>query len=218
MGALDTSIHAQLGQLFRDVAQDRNNRAVIITGSGEAFCAEMEPDESPPMTGDTWSRVMREGRDLLMNLMDIEVPVVGVLNGPASIHAETPILGDIVLAAEDAAVIDAAHVQGGIVPGDGVLTLWLDLFGPNRGRHFLLTGRVLNASELLTAGVVAEVMPRELLVDRAAELAGELAALPLQTARYTRLVLTQRLKRRLLDELGYGLALEGLSIVALSEQ
>ena len=92
------------------------------------------------------------------------------------------------------------------------------MLGPNRGRHFLLSGRKLGATELLAAGIVAEVLPRERLLARATELAHQLAGLPPVTMRNTRLLVTQQLKRRLLDELGHGLALQGLSIYALIER
>jgi enoyl-CoA hydratase/carnithine racemase len=141
-----------------------------------------------------------------------------VINGPAAIHAELPALGDIVLAADDAYIQDAAHIPAGVTPGDGVHAIWMEMLGPNRGRHFLLSGRKLGATELLAAGIVAEVLPRERLLARATELAHQLASLPSVTMRNTRLLVTQQLKRLLLNELGHGLALQGLSIYALNER
>jgi enoyl-CoA hydratase/carnithine racemase len=82
--------------------------------------------------------------------------------------------------------------------------------GINRGRYFLLTGQKLSAQEALNLGVVNEVLPREKLLPRAWELAAQLMKQPLLTRRYARVVLVQQLKRLMLDNLGYGLALEGL--------
>ncbi|TMV67349.1 enoyl-CoA hydratase/isomerase family protein, partial [Thioclava sp. BHET1] len=63
-----------------------------------------------------------------------------------------------------------------------------------------------------------EIVPAEALLARAHELAEQLAALPPLTARYTRIALTQRL-RRLIDEgAGYGLALEGISAAEVARQ
>ncbi len=217
-GALESSIQAQLGKAFFDVGHDRDNRIVIFTGTGDRFCTEGDIAEYPTLNAESWSRLMHEGRDLLMNLLNIEVPVIGVINGPAAIHAELPALGDIVLAADDAYIQDAAHIPAGVMPGDGVHAIWMEMLGPNRGRHFLLSGRKLGATELLAAGIVAEVLPRERLLARATELAQQLASLPPVTMRNTRLLVTQQLKRLLLNELGHGLALQGLSIYALIEQ
>jgi len=145
-----------------------------------------------------------------MNLLDIEVPMIAAVNGPALVHAEIAVLCDIVLAADSAAFQDAPHFKGGTVPGDGVHLVWPLVLGTNRGRYFLLTGQKLSAQEALSLGVVNEVVPHAQLLSRAWELAEQLVKQPLLTLRYARVVLTQQLKRLMLDDLGYGLALEGL--------
>jgi enoyl-CoA hydratase/carnithine racemase len=97
-----------------------------------------------------------------------------------------------------------------VVPGDGVHIVWPLVLGVNRGRYFLLTGQKLSAREAQTLGVVSEVVPRERLLSRAREIAGQIAKKPRLATRYARVALTQQIKRAMLDNLGYGLALEGL--------
>ena len=216
-GSVTGSIHDQLGHAFRDVALDSENQVMVFVGTGENFCMAMDIAEIPIPNSEVWDRIMREGHDLLLRFLEIDFPVVSVLNGPATIHSELAVMGDVVLAADDAYVVDSAHVLGGIVPGDGVQTIWMDLLGPNRSRHFLFMGASLNAAELKQAGVVAEVLPRTELEARAKAVAEQLAAIPRLTAKYTRQLMTHRMKRRLLEELSLGMALEGLSISALVE-
>jgi enoyl-CoA hydratase/carnithine racemase len=90
------------------------------------------------------------------------------------------------------------------------------LLGLNRGRYFLLTGQTLTARQAQELGLVSEVLPRQELLPRAWALAEQLAQRPALTLRYSRVLLTQHLKRLMHDLLGYGLALEGLGVAAES--
>lgn len=212
--ALD-SLHAELGEAFLDVARDPGNRVVILTGTGDAFCAEMDRDAPfpEPDLARMWLRIHGEALALLNNLLAIPVPMIAAVNGPALIHAELAVLCDIVLASDTAEFADLAHVPGGAVPGDGVHTVWPMLLGPNRGRYFLLTGERIGAQEARRLGVVGEVLAPDVLLPRARDLAGQLARLPGATLRHTRALLTRQLRKRLADELDSGLAHEGLAML-----
>ena len=202
--------HTELGYCFADVGSDPDNRIVILTGAGERFIARIDTSWVGPMTPAKWDKIYQHGRRLLQNLLEIEVPVIAAVNGPARVHAELAVLGDIVVASDTADFQDAPHFKFGTVPGDGVHTIWPLLLGVNRGRYFLLTGQRLSAAEALELGVVNEVVPKDAVSDRAWELARELARQPTTTLRYTRTALTQSLRQLMLASLGPGLALEGL--------
>lgn len=212
------SLHCELGHACADIARDPENRVIVITGTGDTFCAAMDAEERFPESSlaAMWPRIYQEGIALLENLLALPVPVIGAVNGPALIHAEIAVLSDIVLAAEHAEFADLAHVPGGAVPGDGVHTVWPMLLGPNRGRYFLLTGERIGAEEARRLGVVAEVLPAAELMPRALELAGQLARLPLPVLRNTRAVLTRNLRRRMQDELAYGLGAEAVAMLSHS--
>ena len=200
--------HRELGDAFADVASDPETKVVVLTGTGDSFIASMDV-EAFMSAGASWDVIWWEGKRLLTNLLDIEVPVVGVVNGPATVHAELVVLSDVVLAAETAVFADAPHFPGGVVPGDGVHIVWQHLLGPNRGRYFLLTGQTLTAAEAYDLGVVGEVLPPDAVVARAHTLARDMATRPLSVLRYTRTALTLQLRKLLLDGLSHGLALEG---------
>ena len=215
--------HEELSYAFYDIARDRENRCVILTGAGDAFLAEMHPsiaglarfsegNLTPAMHG-KMHEAAHDGRYLLVNLLNIEVPTIAAVNGPALIHAELAVLCDIVLAADTAVFQDAPHLPAGLVPGDGVHIVWPLILGPNRGRYFLLTGQKLTAYDALELGVINEVLPREELLARAWTLARELCKRPLLANRYARVAMTQAIKQAL-DDLGYGLALESLAMMS----
>jgi enoyl-CoA hydratase/carnithine racemase len=214
-GVSERSLHNELGLAFTDIARDPENKVVLLTGTGNTFIAGMDPQEraSESDLHAMWDRIYPEAVALLENLLAIPVPVIAAVNGPATIHAEVALLSDIVLAAEHAVFADLAHSINGVVPGDGVHTVWPMLLGLNRGRYFLLTGQRLSAQEALALGVVNEVLSTEELMPRARDLATQLAKLPVRMLRHTRMVLVRDLRRRLRDELELGLALEALAMI-----
>lgn len=136
--------------------------------------------------------------------------MISAINGPALRHSELPLLCDIVLAAEEASFQDSGHFINGLIPGDGMHIIYPMLLGLNRGRYFLLTGQTIEAREAKELGLVSEVLPRQDLLPRAWELAEQLTKQSPLVLRYTRVLLTQYIKRQMHDLLGYGLALEGL--------
>ena len=213
----DPSPHMEFGYAFADIASDPENRVIIMTGTGDDYCAQMAL-RAGRRSPQTWDKTYWEGKRLLMNLLEIEVPIIAAVNGPALVHAEIPLLSDIVIAAESAEFQDAPHFPRGTVPGDGVHVVWPLLLGPNRGRYFLLTGQKLSAQEALALGVVSEVLPKDRLMARAWELAQQLSHQSTLALRYSRVVLTLHLKRLLQDMLGYGLAVEGLAMLGRQEE
>lgn len=207
--------HADFGRAFADVAADPDNRVVILTGTGDSFCSAFDygsfHDEMTHGRDAYWTNVRVAGNHMLTSLLDIEMPVIGAVNGPALSHSELVVMSDVVLAAEHATFQDATHFIAGIPPGDGMHVAWSLLLGPNRGRHFLMTGRVMDAIEAHELGVVAEVLPADRLMDRARELAARWAELPSLTLRGTRRMLTAELRRVLHEQLHSGLTYEALA-------
>lgn len=205
--------HTEFAEAFADVAQDPDNRVVIMTGSGDAF--SLTADDEEPFSADpqTWDIILGNGMQLTNSLLSIDALVISCINGPAYRHPEVPLLADIVLAADDAVIQDGARFMNRVTPGDGMNVFMPLLMGYNRGRSFLLTGQVLAAQEALDLGLVNEVMPREALLGRARELAETLRRQNPLVTRYTRRLFTHPLKRAMQDVLGYGLALEGLGFI-----
>jgi enoyl-CoA hydratase/carnithine racemase len=207
--------HDELAYCFTDIACDRENKVVLLTGAGDAFCPEIDFSSFDLGTAADWSHIIFEGERLLTNLLSIPVPVVAAINGPALIHPEIPVLSDIVVAADTVRFKDGPHFPSGIVPGDGAHLTWTHILGPTRGRYFLLTGQELDAAQSLAYGVVSEVVPADRVLARARELAAGIAAKPDLARRYARSVLTREIKRLIHEQLGHGLAHEALAALSL---
>jgi enoyl-CoA hydratase/carnithine racemase len=208
--------HREFPDAFYDISRDRDNRVVILTGTGDSWMAQIDFASLGDVTNPReWDNTYWEGKKVLQNLLDIEVPVISAVNGPALLHTEYILTTDIILASEAAVFQDMPHLNAGIVPGDGVHILWPFVLGSSRGRYFLLTQEILTAQRAWELGVVNEVLPADQLLGRAWALAKQLAEQPTLTLRYTRVALTQRLKRLVNEGLGYGLALEGITATDL---
>ncbi|WP_316203980.1 enoyl-CoA hydratase/isomerase family protein [Bradyrhizobium sp. SZCCHNS3051] len=203
--------HEQFVELFHQIGSDPDNRVVILTGSGDAFMDAISPEGFDFFSPRGYDKIYREGKKVLMNILDIEVPLIAALNGPVLLHSEYVLLADIVLATPETVFQDKPHFDFGIVPGDGVNLLWPEVIGSVRGRYFILTRQILDAQTAKEWGAVNEVVPADRLLARAHEIAESLAALPPLTSRYTRIALTQKLRRIIDEGAGYGLALEGIS-------
>lgn len=207
--------HEELAYCFADIGTDRENRVVVLTGTGDVWCETIDFASFSLSNPAEWDHTFFDGRKLLGNLLAIEVPVISAINGPARIHPEIPVLSDIVIASDDTVFQDAPHFIGGIVPGDGAHIVWTHVLGPNKGRYFLLTGEELTAQEAWSRGVVGEICPKADVLARALEIAAVFAGKTDLALRYSRVVLTQRFKRLMEEGLSLGLGLEALAAVDL---
>ena len=203
--------HEQFVDLFHSIGSDRDNRVVILTGSGDAFMETIAPDGFDFSSPRGYDKIYREGKKVLMNILDIEVPMIAAVNGPVRLHSEYILLCDVVLATPSVVFQDKPHFELGIAPGDGVHLMWQEAIGTIRGRYFILTRQELDAETAREWGAVNEIVPAARLLPRAREIAEALASLPPLTTSYTRIALTQRLRRIIDDGVAYGLALEGIS-------
>ena len=209
--------HHDFVEAFSQIAQDRDNKVMILTGSGDDFLAQIDG----PSLGDItdpgeWDRTWWEGQQVLQNLTSISVPVIAAINGPATVHSEYALIADIIIAVEDSYFQDYPHLTFGIVPGDGVQTVWASAIGAYRTKYFHYTQQKISAREAQAFGVVAEVLPnKEALMKRAYEVATNLLNIPELTRRHMRMMFVAPLRKALLEQVGYGLAVEGISATDL---
>ena len=159
--------------------------------------------------------IIDDDPEVLENIANIRVPVIAAIEGRAHIHSEYILLANVIVAAEGATFQDMGHYAAGVVPGDGIFTAWSYRAGPGRAEAFLLNAQTITASVARDWGVVAEVVPNGQALARAQALARQYLKAPEVARRNTRIHFIWPLKQRIVQEVGYGLSLEGASAAAL---
>lgn len=208
--------HTEFVDAFYRIAQDRDNKIVILTGAGGEFIPGLDFSSFGNVSdAGVWSQVHDEGAQIVENLANIRVPVIAAVEGKAYVHSEYALLADVIVAGQGATFNDLPHFAGGIVPGDGIFTTWSYRAGPGRAEAFLLNPTPITAQKAAEWGVVAEITPNGRALARAKELAAIYLKAPEVTRRNTRVHFIQPLKERLVREVGYGLSLEGASAADL---
>jgi enoyl-CoA hydratase len=209
MNAVDGLLHDEVGQLFAELKRTADARAIVLTGEGRAFSAGGDFGWFPQLRDvAVLDQLRRTAKQIVWDLLDIEVPVVCGLNGPAAgLGASIALLCDLIVMSADAVIVDP-HVQVGLVAGDGGAAIWPLLLGPLAAKRHLLLGEPLRADEAVRLGVAAERCPSALVAERARHWAQRLAGQPPLAVRGTKQAVNAQLKRALLDSFDLSTALE----------
>ena len=209
--------HSDFPRVLEDIAFDRSNKVLVITGTGDRFMTEIDGpslgDITKPMTADV---TYVEGRRGIQHLVDLEIPIVAAVNGPVSVHSEYVLLADVIVASETTVFSDFPHLAFGIAPGDGLFVVWEEVLGFNRARRLEITQGSFTAQQALEWGAIAEVVSLDDVLPRAQAIAEEITRLPQLTTRYMAVLFRQRISRRLAEGTALGMALEALTAANLA--
>lgn len=216
LNAVDERMHRELGALFRHLKHGADEtlsgaRAIVLTGSGCAFSAGGDMAWFPELRAPTRaSAIRREGKQLVWDLLDVEVPIVAGLNGPAvGLGASIALLCDVLVMSESATIVDP-HVQVGLVAGDGGAAIWPLLLGPLAAKRHLMLGMPLTADEAVRLGVAAEVCAAAEIGARTRAWAERIAAQAPLAVQGTKLAVNQQVKQALLTSFDLSTAMETL--------
>jgi enoyl-CoA hydratase/carnithine racemase len=211
--------HEDFPRALEEIALDGANRALVLTGTGDAFMDQIDgPSLGEIFKPAHWEKIRVEGLKVLQRLVELPMPVVGVANGPATVHSEYLLLSDIHIASDRAVYGDFPHPAFGITGGDGLQVVWEEAVGTARTKWLLWTGETVDAATAKEWGVINEVVPHERAYARGLEIATKLAAKPDLYRRLQKQTLNQRLRRRIIEGVPYGMALEGLTAADLAYQ
>lgn len=176
---------------------DASLSCIVLTGAGKGFCSggnikDMR-DGTDPMFAGTAHQMQegyRNGAQRITRLFDrLDVPVVAAVNGHAiGAGCDLACMCDIRVAATDAKFAES-FMRVGIVSGDGGAWLLPRVVGLPRALEMALTCCVLDAEQALAWGLVSHVVAPEVLLDKAMELAGAIAAFPPRSIRLNKRLL-----------------------------
>jgi len=209
LNSVDALLHEELTRVFRDLKREEDARAVLLIGRGRAFSAGGDFAWFPSLDDVAKLEALRrDAKQMIWDLLDVEVPIVTALNGPAvGLGASLALLSDVVFMADTATLIDP-HVRVGIVAGDGGTAIWPLAVGPALAKQYLLTGDPVSAQDAWRMGLVNRVVEAEVLEAEALAFAQRLAAGAPLAVRYTKLAVNKLIKDALNTAFDAATALE----------
>jgi enoyl-CoA hydratase len=181
--AVSREMNAELHDAWQRFRDDPDAFVLVITGTGDAFCAGWDLQDAADLERPDWDwfrrHVMVEPGDCgYTRRVDVFKPVIAAVNGWAvAAGLENALLADIRIAAENA-VFGALERRWNITAGDGMTVRLPLVVGWGRAMEMIVTGRPVDAEEALRIGLANEVVPEGRSLDRAVELAHQIAELP----------------------------------------
>jgi enoyl-CoA hydratase len=177
LNAVDHEGHRQLAEVWRVVDRDPEARVALIRGAGKGFSAGGSFELINDIIGDhaVRSRILREARELVVNLIDCQTPIVSAIHGPAvGAGLVAALLADVSVAARSAKIIDG-HTRLGVAAGDHAAVCWPLLCGMAKAKYYLLTCEPLSGEEAERIGLVSLCVDDDEVQDRAMAVATQLA-------------------------------------------
>ncbi|MFC7397224.1 enoyl-CoA hydratase-related protein [Chelatococcus sp. GCM10030263] len=171
--ALSGALLRQLAAVIVDAETDPDVRCLVLTGDERAFSAGADIKE---MQARGFAAISEHARqDAWRTIERCQKPLVAAIRGICfGGGLELAMLADIMIAAEDA-VLAQPEIILGIIPGDGGTQRLTRVIGKSLAMKMILTGEPISAREAQQAGLVAEVLPAEAVVNRALALAEVIA-------------------------------------------
>jgi methylglutaconyl-CoA hydratase len=177
--ALSRQMIADLVQAFDDLHQERRVRAVILTGSGPAFCAgmdlaEMQETAKQPDALSQWHEDAVIYRELIDKMLLFPKPIIAAVNGPAVAGGAGLVLASDIVIGTPEAKFGFPEPRRGIVAGM-VSPLLVFRIGASQAANLLLTARTIEAAEAQRIGLYHEIVAGDLVWARGNEVAGEIS-------------------------------------------
>ena len=201
------SFNREMALLMQDTldvcAKDDAVRAIVITGSGKAFCAGQDLKEvTTPELNPGFRKILDEHYNpIIQKIRTIEKPIVAAVNGVAAgAGANIALACDIVVTTDHASFIQAFS-KIGLVP-DSAGTFFLPrLIGFQKATALMMLGDKVSAEEALNLGMIYKIFPVSLFEEEVQALATTLASMPTLALGLTKRLLNQSLTNNLEQQL-----------------
>jgi enoyl-CoA hydratase/carnithine racemase len=197
-------MHRELVDAWATIGCDLDNEVLIVTATGDFWFAmhdrsafhEWDENRNPDLRYDGLRRPLKSVENFIYG---IDIPTIGVINGPGPSHMNFGLMCDITLAATDVVFRDH-HFNGDMIPGDSIGLLMQQLLGIKRGNALMYSLTQMTAKEACDLGLVNEVLPRDKLMDRAWEIGAEIMKQHRATRRLTSLLVKRPMRRMVFED------------------
>lgn len=189
--------HLELSEIWRDVSADDSVRCAVLRGQGLGFSGGGDLALVQDMADDfeLRSRVWKEARDLVYNLINCDKPIVSAIHGPAvGAGLVAGLLADISIASRTARIVDG-HTRLGVAAGDHAAMVWPLLCSMAKAKYHLLLCEPVSGEEAERIGLVSMAVDESDLLPRAYEVAERLAAGSQSAIRWTKYALNNWLRQ-----------------------
>jgi enoyl-CoA hydratase len=188
MNAVSPDAHREIADVWPAADKDPDVRVMLLRGAGNAFSAGGSFELMDTLVSGYASRmrVLKEARDLVMNIIACSKPIVSAIHGPAvGAGLVAALLADVSVAGRSARIIDG-HTRLGVAAGDHAAICWPLLCGMAKAKYYLLTCETLSGEEAERIGLVSLVVDDDKVQDKAMEVAVKLAGLPASAVQWTK--------------------------------
>jgi len=171
--AIDEAVRTGLAQCIDEIERNRAVRAVVLTGSGGAFCAggDLRSIRSADLDNEGWRQRMKDAHAWLARLLSLDRAVVAAVDGPAFGAGFSLALAADFIVASPRARFCLSFMRLGLVPDFGALHTLPRIVGMQRAKELMLSAREVSADEAKALGIVFELVPEDQVLHRAQALA-----------------------------------------------
>ncbi|MDJ0769582.1 MAG: enoyl-CoA hydratase/isomerase family protein [Ilumatobacter sp.] len=188
LNAVGIDGHHDLAEVWLTVDKDPDVHVAVLQGAGKGFSAGGSFDLIEGMIDDfaMRTRVMREARDLVWNVINCSKPIVSAMHGPAvGAGLVAGLLADVSIAGRTAKIVDG-HTRLGVAAGDHAAVCWPLLVGMAKAKYYLMTCDSMTGEEAERIGLVSLCVDDDQVHDKALEVADQLLAVSPSAVRWTK--------------------------------